>query len=115
VWQDLLEVIVSDDNAASQVVRLRILTDNGGGGGGDKDGDGGGGADPSEVTEETMKKLDSSYLRDLKLQVRILVKAHGDSAGSSNHAWAYEAAKCWVLLKVGMSDLLQNELLVQLT
>ena len=83
---------MSDDNAVTQVVRLRILTDNGGGGGGDKDGDGGGGgADPSEVTEETMKKLDTSYLRDLKLQVRVdmIRSLFGSAASKDANDWSW--------------------------
>ncbi len=48
-----------------QVIRLRIIEDGEGG----KGGDGGG---TGEVNDETMKKLDSSYLRDLKLQVGVV-------------------------------------------
>ncbi|KAF6257604.1 hypothetical protein COO60DRAFT_1622218 [Scenedesmus sp. NREL 46B-D3] len=44
-YEGLLDVIVSDDNAQSKVVRLRIA-----------------------VTEETLKKLDAGYLRDMQLQ-----------------------------------------------
>lgn len=59
VFQDLLDVIVSDDNAQKLVVRLRILNEEGG----SKEE-----SDEPPVNDETMKKLDQSYLRDLKLQ-----------------------------------------------
>eukprot|EP00877_Chromochloris_zofingiensis_P013598 jgi/Chrzof1/8492/Cz03g13040.t1 len=58
-YQDLLDVIVSDDNAQKLVVRLRILNEEGG----SKEE-----SDEPPVNDETMKKLDQSYLRDLKLQ-----------------------------------------------
>ena len=62
-YSDLLNVVTSDDNAAQLVVRLRILSD-----ADDKGGGGGGGGGDDEVSDETRKKLDGSYLRDLQLQ-----------------------------------------------
>ncbi|KAF8072459.1 NRPB1 [Scenedesmus sp. PABB004] len=81
-YENLLDVIVSDDNAAIKVVRLRILDESGqagggglGGGGGGEEGDEmgaikpmGAGGDAEEVTDETLKRLDAMYLRDMKLQ-----------------------------------------------
>ncbi|WIA28234.1 hypothetical protein OEZ86_010790 [Tetradesmus obliquus] len=80
-YEGLLDVIVSDDNAPVKVVRLRIVDDSGQGGGGGmmqggEEGDemgaikpmAGGGDDSQAVTDETLKKLDAGYLRDMKLQ-----------------------------------------------
>ncbi len=64
-YGELLEVIVSDTNAPKLVVRVRIFNEEGEGGEG-------------EANDETMKKLDSSYLRDLKLQVRVRVMRKGE-------------------------------------
>jgi DNA-directed RNA polymerase II subunit RPB1 len=84
-FQDVLTVAASDNNARPLVARLRILEDGpvnmvggggGGGGGGEGDDDmpelGDGGAAAS-ATDETMRRLDATYLRDLALQVCVYV------------------------------------------
>lgn len=58
-YEDFLHCIYTDDNAPKLVLRLRILLEEGGKGG----------EEGGEATDETLKKLDAMYLRDLKLQV----------------------------------------------
>ncbi|GBF99636.1 DNA-directed RNA polymerase II subunit 1-like, partial [Raphidocelis subcapitata] len=73
-FQDVLTVAVSDNNARPLVARLRLLEDGAinAVGGGEDDDDmpsfGEGALAAQQTTDETMRKLDTTYLRDLKLQ-----------------------------------------------
>ncbi|KAG1671615.1 hypothetical protein FOA52_006846 [Chlamydomonas sp. UWO 241] len=56
-YEDFLNIMFSDENATSLVLRLRIMEEAEGKG-----------EDAGDVTDDTLKKLEQSYLRDLKLQ-----------------------------------------------
>ena len=60
-YEDFLNVMFSDENAETLVLRIRIMEEAGGGGGSK-------GEDAGEVTDDTLKRLEQNYLRDLKLQ-----------------------------------------------
>jgi hypothetical protein len=82
----VLTVAVSDNNARPLVARLRILEEGpinmrSGFGGGDEDmpSIGEGVTMEQQTTDEAMRKLDTTYLRDLQLQVGAAPGAEGQS------------------------------------
>lgn len=120
-YDALLDVIVSDDNAQQKVVRLRIVDEAGaggagGGGGGGEEGDelgaikagGGGGGEEQNVTEETLKKLDAGYLRDMKLQGverinKVFLRQQKSLFPDAAEPTGYRSAEEWVLDTEGVN------------